>query len=271
MPRVAFVIAVSLTACKGRSSDVPSREHHDARRQYTEVDVASARYHSGDEIIEARDGARNALAVIRVARGEVGDDDLSAFPCGPSKHAHWYFLTIPVDGRDLLRAMPTQTRDCPRVLVRVLSVGAAGVSGARADGGWVISEDSERLIRAETLAILDVEARPRTPAPAGTQFATLDDIAIGPFRRGDLAEMALRAAPPLAGIEQSRVWMVPCSGDRHDLVFPDEQPDGELARSTECRLIRFSLRDRPAPGLAGQILEADVVKIGAPVRSSAQP
>ena len=229
------------------------------------VDFAHATYPTIDGALEAGDAARGQLAVITIARDEIRANDFTAFSCGATKYSHRFFLTIPDPLRDRIRALPRRapaSGGCPRALIRIRSIGTTGYAGhAAADGGWTITPDAERLVMADTLAI-DVAPVGPTAATAGVQLASIDDIVLSKFRGGELAEVPLRYEP-MPGID--RIYMRSCDPSQgQEIEFPDEPlATSKLSGVRRCHAVRLRLRARPGPTLGGQMLEADLISIGA--------
>jgi hypothetical protein len=272
--RSAMLLLLLLVACKGgdrrggkqgRSKKPPA----DAARVYTEADLSSATYMSIDEVAAAGNAASGKLAVVNVSRDEVRDDDFTAYPC-KSDSGCLLYLTLPDDMRDLVRAMPRSARgSCPRVLVRILSIGPYSLSGRRApDGAWVSEQSSTKVVEAETLFIADVTPQTAAPTSAGVQFSTFDDIVLSKFRGGEVAELTMQA---WRSQYSTHVTMTTCDESRDSIEFPDEKLDGALAKVSDCRPIRFKLRRREGPGFGGQSIAADLVSIGTTVGGSAKP
>jgi len=262
---LALAALVGCKARQGESPDPARKPPPDALRQYTEADLAIADYQTMDAAVAAGRGARDKLAIVTIARGEIRENDFTAYACG--EHGPFsMFLTIPEHLRDRIRAVPKNARGaCPRVLVRVRSIEPASSGGHRAaDGTWVTEESESKIVMAETLAIFDVTPQPPTPPPTGVQFARIDDIVLSKFKGGEVAELALRAMAPSE--YSTHVTMRTCEEDSEVVEFPDEKLDSALQHVTACHAIRFKLRPRGGPDLAGQRIEGELITIGGVAR-----
>lgn len=258
-----LALLVALVACKPPHERPSERAKPpaDAARHYTEADFGEASYLSVETLVAAGREAKGKLALLHLGRGETRENDFTAFACD-SHGGHMVYLTIADDQRDAVRALPKNARGaCPRVLVRVWSIGPYSSGGHReADGTWVSEESKEQVIEGELLAIGDVKPRPPLPPPAGAQFASFDDIVLSKFKGGEIAELRLKAMKASEYVKH--VVMYTCEEDGDVIDFPDEKLDSALANVDGCKTIRLKLRPRGSPGLAGQSIEADLISIG---------
>lgn len=260
----ALLVLATLTACREREAGRQARPAPpmDAR-VYTEADIGIARYHSVDEIIADAAHADGQLALVHVSREAIRLKDFTAFPCAPD-HPHHMFLTLSPEDVDRVRALPDRSDGtCPRVLIKVMSVGSTGFSGNRAaDGGWAIADDASRLVQAETLAILDVIPRGPSPAPPGVRYTTLLDIKLGRENGGAVAEIPMRLSTGLPTGDLTA--MVPCSGGSESVYFRSETAKEALANVHDCHSIRFRTLPRSVPDY-GTSVDAELVSVGARV------
>jgi hypothetical protein len=254
---VLLLALVSLGACKRRQPDQAPKPPADAR-VYTAADVGLARYTTVDAIVADNKAAYGQLAVLRVNRSEIRREDFTADPCVHT--AHRLFLSIGPNDRDRVRAMPEgPSTDCPRVLVQVMWIDSVTSGGERtSDGQWKTHASPNKIIAAETIAILDVEPRGPKPVPPGVDYATVLDILLGPHDGGAIAELPMKVVrKPRPG---SWLNLVACDGGPL-VTFPDEKHDGALASLEGCHVIRFRTRKRPSPDWGGRV-EADLIDIG---------
>jgi hypothetical protein len=262
----AVIVLVAWSAKQGptgerKKASAPPRDAAVDARVYSEADLASATYKDLDEIVDAGRAAKGKLAIVTVSRGELREEDFTAYACGQHLRSAQMYLTIPEHLRDHVRAVPKNARGaCPRVLMRVHSVGPFSSGGHRApDGSWATDESALKIVIGDTLAIFDVTPLAKTTPRDGVQFATYDDIVLSKFKGGEAAELVMKATTPSE--YSTHVIMRTCEDDSDDVHFPAAKLDSALQRITECRRVLFQLRERKGPDLAGQRIEGDLIQV----------
>lgn len=191
-----------------------------------------ADYQSLDDIRMDGAKAKGKTALLRVWRGNTEAKSFTAHSCGGAGGIAWVKLEFGQEHRDLVRAIPTSSRDCVRVHFRVTG-----------------RERFSKNIRGEVLAVLDVEPQVTQEAPEGVDFVSMDDInmagkaargKIGLLEvwRGNTDDRGFTAHPcgEQGGIQFMKIHY---SSDQREAVreLPTSSRDG-------CRSIRFKLRGR---------------------------
>jgi hypothetical protein len=233
-------------------------------RVWTEADVASVPYHSAAEIGADGVNAEGKLAVVRLSSQGLRRADITAFPC---EEKAWpvqkFFVTFTPTTVDMIRALPGRVArggECPRVLVRVRSIGSTGFSGyAAADGSWQTREDEARVVTADLLAVFDVAPRAKVPPPPGADYATLTDAMLGPEEGGGAVVSVQLRRSSYGG---SAVGLYAC--DERDfggpVWFNSEALGGELGLMAGCRTVTFRTRARGSIDW-GDSMSAELIRI----------